>query len=74
MTTKAVREIVVVYSTNDRFRTRRKFASVRAAQDFAHHWIGPHPVIGGGCAVSGDGVGKVTVKGATLSDLFPAKG
>ena len=34
-------------------------------------WVGAHPEIGSTYAVSGDGVGKVTCQGVSLSELFP---
>jgi hypothetical protein len=64
-------EITVLYTSIDRCRTRRKFKTLKGAQKFAHHLIGAHPEIGFHYAVSGDGIGKVQVTGATLAELFP---
>jgi hypothetical protein len=63
--------INVVYSSVDGCRTKRTFTTIEAARKFAHHWVGPHPEIGRGYAASGDGIGKITVSGASLADLFP---
>ena len=37
---------------------------------FAQYWVGKNPEIGSIYAVGGDGIGKIEVMGATLSDLF----
>ena len=50
------------------------FSALTDAQRFAHDWIGPHPEIGRGYAVSGDGIGKIEARGITLTALFPAPG
>ena len=62
------------YSSVDGHAEERAFSSVAEAQRFAHHWIGPHPEIGRGYAVSGDGIGKIEARGITLAALFPAPG
>jgi hypothetical protein len=67
------REIVVAYSSVDHFRKRRTFKTVAGASRYAREWIGDHPSIGMGYAVSDDGVGKITVRGATLAELFPER-
>jgi hypothetical protein len=64
--------IKVRYSTIDGVSKSRTFKTVAGARKFAQHWIGRHPEIGYHYAVAGDGVGKITVSGATLADLFPA--
>lgn len=64
-------KITVVYRSIDRYRERRTFKTIEGARKFAHKWVGAHPEIGSTYAVSGDGMGKVTVNGATLADLFP---
>jgi hypothetical protein len=63
--------IKVWYSTIDRFTVMRRFKTLKGAQAFAQKWVGEHPEIGSHYAISGDGVGKITVDGATLADLFP---
>ena len=65
-------KIVVRYSSVDGCSIRRSFATVFGARAFAAKYVGPHPEIGRGYAVSADGIGKVTVEGATLVALFPA--
>jgi len=62
--------IKVTYSTIDRFRRTKTFKTLAGARKFAQHWVGATPEIGSTYAVSGDGVGKVTVEGASLKDLF----
>ena len=63
--------ITVAYRSIDRFSARRTFKTLAAAQRFAQKWIGETPEIGSFYAVSGDGVGRITVSGASLLDLFP---
>ena len=67
------RRIVIRYSTIDRFRTKRTFSTLNGAREFAHHWVGAHPELGSSYAVSADGVGKITVEGVTLQELFPER-
>jgi hypothetical protein len=62
------------YSSFDGHAEEKTFSSVAEAQRFAHHWVGPHPEIGRGYAVSGDGIGKIEARGITLAALFPAPG
>ena len=64
--------IIVHYTSIDGVSKRRSFHTVEAARGFATHWVGATPELGSWYAVSFDGVGKVTVEGATLEDLFPA--
>ena len=71
MTEPAKLTITVRYSAVDGYRARKGFASLQEAQKFAHKWVGDHPEIGGNYAISDDGVGKVTVSGTTLTELFP---
>jgi hypothetical protein len=65
--------ITVTYSSIDGARKTRRFKSLEGARAFACKWVGEHPEVGTGYAVSADGVGKVTVSGATLAELFPAR-
>jgi hypothetical protein len=62
---------VVRYRSIDRFSKTRTFKTLAGAQKFAQGWIGEYPSLGGGYAVSDDGVGKIIVHGASLRDLFP---
>ncbi len=70
----SAREITVTYIGIDRTRKRSTFKTLQGAQKFAWKWVGETPEMGGGYAVSGDGVGRVTVQGATLQELFPKSG
>jgi hypothetical protein len=63
--------IKVRYSSIDGFSKTAKFKTMNGARKFAHKWVGEHPEIGSHYAVAGDGVGKVTVEGTTLAELFP---
>jgi hypothetical protein len=63
--------ITIAYRSCDGFRTKRRFKTLKGAQKYAHHMVGPAPELGGGYAISGDAVGRVTVQGATLAELFP---
>jgi hypothetical protein len=63
--------IKVKYSSVDsRGGKWRSFKTLQRARVFAQHWIGKYPEIGSTYAVSGDGIGKIEVKGAKLADLF----
>jgi hypothetical protein len=64
--------IKVRYSSIDRFSKVSTFKTLAGARKFAAHWIGETPELGSTYAVSADGIGKITVDGATLLDLFPA--
>lgn len=65
--------IKVTYTSIDGGRKSRSYSTIEGAKKFAHTWVGPHPEIGSWYAVSGDGVGKITVSGASLRDLFPER-
>jgi hypothetical protein len=65
--------ITVTYVSVDNVRKRRQFKTLTGASRWAREWIGNHPEIGMGYAVSGDGVGTIYVSGATLEQLFPSK-
>jgi hypothetical protein len=69
--TETAREIVVAYSSIDGGHKRGKFATIAGARKFAHKWVGEDADLGSSYAVSFDGIGKVTVEGATLAELFP---
>jgi len=64
-------KITVRYSSIDHYHKSRSFKTLEGARKFAHHWVGEGPEIGIGYAVSGDGIGKITVSGCSLYDLFP---
>jgi hypothetical protein len=65
--------IVVTYTSLDRCYLRRSFKTLDGAKKFAHERVGPHPTTSQafGYAVSDDGIGKVTVSGATMEEVFP---
>ncbi len=63
--------IKVRYSSVDRHSETRVFDSIDAAREFAQYWVGRHPEMGGSYAISGDGIGKIEVRGTTLDILFP---
>ena len=62
--------IKVRYSTIDRFSQTRRFKTLEGARKFAVYYVGEHPEMGSSYAVSDDGVGKITVEGCTLRELF----
>jgi hypothetical protein len=66
--------ITVYYTSIDGCRQKKIYKNLQKARAWAQYWIGEHPEIGSHYAVSGDGVGKITVDGASLYDLFPAPG
>jgi hypothetical protein len=73
---RKIMEITVIYESIDRCRKTRKFKTLKGAQKHAQKWVGLHPEISTTFqyAVSGDGVGKITVDGAAVADLFPDSG
>jgi hypothetical protein len=64
--------IIVHYRSVDGCAIEETFHSLSDARRFAHHWIGEHPEVGSGYAVSGDGVGTIRAWGVSLAALFPA--
>lgn len=64
--------IRVTYSSVDGVRKVHAFKTLKGARAFAQERVGNHPELGNTYAVAGDGIGKVTVEGVTLADLFPA--
>lgn len=63
-------EITVTYRFYD-FTKSEKFHSLADARKFAHEWVGAHPEMGITYAVCEDGVGRITVVGCSISELFP---
>jgi hypothetical protein len=63
-------ELIVTYSSVDGYRSRRTFKTHPAAKRFAVRYVGQTPEFGPGYAVADDGIGKVTVSGCTLAQLF----
>lgn len=60
----------VRYATVDHCRGSRTFKTLAGARKFAVERVGEHPEFGRTYAVSADGVGKITVEGCTLAELF----
>lgn len=73
--------IKVRYSSIDHYKETKSFSALAAARRFAQKWVGRNPELGSTYAVSGDGVGKITMewisrepigteRRVTLRDLF----
>lgn len=62
--------ITVRYSSIDGARKAKRTTDIAKARAFAVQWVGEHPDFGTSYAVSFDGVGKITVEGAALAELF----
>ena len=65
--------ITVTYSSIDGYRQRRQFKTLKGASAYATKWVGKDADFGSSYAVSFDGVGKVTVDGCSLKELFAGK-
>ena len=65
--------IKVHYSSVDGYHQTGSFKTLAGAGRYARRWIGEHPEIGSSYAVSSDGIGKITVDGASLAELFPPR-
>ena len=65
-------QIAVRYEATDGVKVSKTFKAVAAASKFARKYIGDHPEMGMGYAIAADGVGKVSVTGCELAELFPA--
>jgi hypothetical protein len=65
------RLISLHYSSADGVSKRSQYTTIEGARRFAQKWLGETPEIGSTYAISGDGIGKITVLGATLAELFP---
>ena len=63
----------VCYASIDRFSQTRKIKTMEAARRFAVKYVGETPDMGSHYAVSFDGIGKITVTGCTLQELFAGK-
>lgn len=63
--------IIITYESIDRYKTHRGFTYLSSAQRWAQKWIGKAPTLGSTYAISDDGIGKITVTGCTLKELFP---
>jgi len=69
---KGTREISLSFTTIDYAHETAKFKTLAGAQKWAHARIGAHPEIGGYYAVSGSGSAKITARGCSYEELFPA--
>jgi len=63
--------VQVSYYSIDNYEEHHNFNTIEEARTYAHSWIGKAPSLGRGYAVSDDGVGKITVRGCSLQELFP---
>lgn len=66
--------IILTYSSIDGVSKTHAFTGpyqLAAAKVWAQRWLGRNAELGRNYAVSGDGIGKITVTGAELVDLFP---
>jgi len=64
-------KIIVSYIAIDGCKNKKTYKTLKGAQEFAQKWVGETPSLGGWYAVSDDGIGKITVEGCSLKDLFP---
>lgn len=73
--------IKVRYASIDGYKQTKSYSTLAGARAFAQHWVGQNPEMGSSYAVSGDGVGKITLefvsfwpagseKPVKLADLF----
>jgi hypothetical protein len=75
LASKTVEPIALEYRSLDGVRKTTGFATLEAARDYAHKWVGEHPECTKAYAVSDDGIGMVKpMRGCTLADLFPVGG
>jgi hypothetical protein len=64
------RAITIYYRAIDGAHDKKVFHSLKYARNYAHKWVGEHAEFGHGYAISDDGIGKITVEGCTLKELF----
>jgi hypothetical protein len=62
--------ITVNYSSVDGTSIKKSYKTIANAAKFARKWVGDRPEIGSRYAASGDGVGKITVQGCSIIELF----
>jgi len=63
-------KITVRYASVDHFSQSRSFSTLAAARRYAFKWLGEFPEVGSTYAVSGDGVGRITVSGVSIQELL----
>lgn len=66
-----VRQISIIYQSIDGYNKVRHCETLGGARAWAMYWVGECPDLGLYYAVSADGIGKITVHGATIRDIFP---
>ncbi len=66
--------VITATSVDGEPKTRRYSSLSPKAIAFAHAMVGESPEVGSNYAVSGDGVSKITIEGASIRDLFPEDG
>ena len=66
-------KIKIWYSAVDGYQESRTFKTLKGAQKYARYWVGAYPELGSTYAISGDGVAKIEIDGASLTELFPEK-
>ena len=66
-----VKKITVIYDSIDGYHEERGCETIEGARAWAMHWVGECPELGRYYAVSADGIGKITVHGVTVRDIFP---
>ena len=54
--------IKVRYSSIDHYKETKSFSTLSGARRFAQKWVGRNPELGSTYAVSGDGIGKITLE------------
>jgi hypothetical protein len=65
------KQITIHYLASDRTHVTRRYVTLEGARKYAHLMVGETPERGSYYAISGDGIGRITVSGCTLDDLFP---
>lgn len=65
--------IKVTYRSIDNCHLSRVFKTLASARAFAVKYVGENPDMGRSYAVSDDGIGKITVEGLTIYELFGVK-
>ena len=63
-------KITVCYLAVDGAKAWQTFDTIAKARSWAVEWVGRHPELGHHYAVSGDGIGRVTVAGCSIHELF----
>lgn len=64
-------QITIRYASIDGCHHTKVYKTLEGAQKFAQEKVGTTPDLGSHYAVSFDGIGKITVEGCVILDLFP---